>query len=163
MLAGTMDHFALDIKTSIIGFVIKAFLATMPITSSTSLVLWGQYAGISGEVAQWLRAIRPYRGPELVPSTHIGWLTTAYSSSPREPNALFWTSWALYDMYNPSPQYTHLHTLIQTHPYIIKNKIINLKKDKVKIKAMFKLGILPTSELVRSKLLEEAKDRSIIW
>lgn len=58
MLAGTMDHFALDIETSVIGFVIKAFLATIPITSSTSLVLWRQYARISGEVAQWLRAIR---------------------------------------------------------------------------------------------------------
>lgn len=145
MLAGTMDHFALDIETSIIGFVIKAFLATIPITSSTSLVLWGQYARISGEVAQWLRAIRLLQRT-WISSQHSHWV--AHRCLELQPQGaqcplldFLGTVW----MYNPSPQYTHLHTLIQTHPYIIKNKIINLKKDKVKIKAMFKLGILPTS------------------
>jgi hypothetical protein len=48
-------------------------------------------------MAQWLRVLAVHaEGPNSVPSIHTGQLTTAYNSSSRGSNALFWPLWALY-------------------------------------------------------------------
>lgn len=43
------------------------------------------------EMAQWLRTA-PEKGRGSVPSTDIGWLTSAYNSSFRGTHTFFWSS-----------------------------------------------------------------------
>lgn len=68
------------------------------------------------ELGRWLNGLEHLL---LFLSTHIWWLTTAYDSSSRGLNALFWFQRALAHIW-------HDFTKIQTHIYTYINKI----KDK---------------------------------
>jgi hypothetical protein len=80
---------------------------------------------------QWIRALAaPAEDLSLVPSTHVGQITTTCNSGSRRPDALFWSPRA------PGTGLVHMRACRQAYTYAYKIKISkSFKKERKRFRA----------------------------